>query len=141
MSGLLGLMLVSAAYRMGLYVSAYGLSTLRFYVSASMGLLMVIIGGYAWLGSRWKLSAVPHVAYLSLMGMALITNVVRPDSLIASVNLTRKDPDIQTVMNLGFDADSAVRRLGSKELVAQWESRQAKESKNWRGLSVSELRK
>lgn len=141
MSGLLGLMLVSAAYRMGLYVSAYGLSTLRFFVSASMGLLMVVIGGYAWLGSKWKLSAVPHVAYVSLMAMTLIVNLIRPDSLIASVNLTRKEPDVETVLNLGFDADSAVRRLGSGELVSQWESRQARISKNWRGLSVSELRK
>ena len=141
MSGLLGLMLASAAYRMGLYVSAYGLSTLRFYVSASMGLLMVIIAGYAWLGSKWKLSSVPHVAYVSLMGMVLVTNMIRPDSLIASVNLTRAQPDVDTVMNLGFDADASVRRLGSSELVAKWETRQANGSKNWRGLSVSELGK
>lgn len=141
MSGLLGLMLVSAAYRMSLYVSAYGLSTLRFYVSASMGLLMAILGGYAWLGSKWKLSTVPHVTYVSLMGMVLITNLVRPDSVIASVNLTRRQPDTETVLRLGYDADSAVRQLGSKELVEQWASRQSKASKNWRGLSVQELRK
>ncbi|MEI7576746.1 MAG: DUF4173 domain-containing protein [Armatimonadota bacterium] len=141
MSGLLGLMLVSAAYRMSLYVSAYGLTTLRFYVSAAMGLLMAVIGGYAWLGSKWKLSAVPHVTYISLMGMVLVTNLVRPDSLIAVVNLTRQQPDTATVLNLGFDADSDVRRLASKELVEQWAARQSKESKNWRGLSVQELRK
>jgi hypothetical protein len=106
-----------------------------------MGLLMAIIAGYAWLGSKWKLSAVPHVAYVSLMGMVLVTNMIRPDSLIASVNLTRAQPDVDTVMNLGFDADSAVRRLGSSELLAKWETRQANGSKNWRGLSVSELGK
>ena len=139
MSGLLGLMLISAAYRMGLYVAAYGLSTLRFYVSMSIGLLMVIIGGYAWLGSKWKLSAIPHVAYISLTGMVLVSNVLRPDRLIASVNLTRAQPDVQTVLNLGFDADSVVKELGSKELVGQWNARQDRAASNWRGLSVSEI--
>ncbi len=139
MSGLLGLMLVSAAYRMSLYVSAYGLSTLRFYVSMSIGFLLVVIGGYALLGSKWKLSAVPHVAYVSLMGMVLLTNVIRPDRLIASVNLTRKEPDVATVLGLDFDADSEVRRLGSKSVVDQWVDGRSKVSKNWRGLSVGEL--
>lgn len=139
MSGLFGLMLVSAAYRMGLYISAYGLSTLRFYVAMSIGFLFVLIGGYAFLGSKWRLSAVPHVAFVALMAMTLVINMIRPDRLIASVNLTRKEPDVATVLELGFDANSAVQTLGSKELVSKWNDAHKSKSKNWRGLSVSEL--
>ncbi|HRK21327.1 MAG TPA: DUF4173 domain-containing protein, partial [Fimbriimonadaceae bacterium] len=87
----LGVIMVSAWIRMGLYVEAYGLTALRLYVCATM---LWIGGVLAWL---W-LSVMSKRAQLFAPGAAAIgvltvfgLNMISPEATIARVNLIRSE--------------------------------------------------
>lgn len=87
--GLVGALLISAATRMGLYVSVYGLTELRLYTSAAMGWmagLIVVLGflvlrGQHGRAGRWMVG--------TAMAGVLVTTAINPDRTIAAVNLSR----------------------------------------------------
>ncbi len=139
MSGLLLCLLASATVRMSLYVQAYGLSPLRFYVCAGIVWLAAVILLYAHLGTRWKLSrfGLASVASAFVIGMAL--NIIRPDAVIASVNLSRtnaKDLDQSMIINAGADAWPALQSV-PQGLRTQWLNAFAETRRDWKSLSLS----
>lgn len=140
MASLLMLLLISAGYRMGLYIQAYGLTTLRFYTGAIMVWLLGVLGYYGFNGTKWKLSKIPSFFYASLIAMVSSINLIRPDSLIARVNLTRPEVDVNTVMALGHDADRSVQFYGTKDIQSRWANVESARTKNWKALTVSQLR-
>lgn len=92
---LTGLVLVSAAFRLGLYQQAYGWTQLRFYVLCSIAWLgLCLIAAAVTLAtdrSRW----LPHAAVILGLCVALGANLVGPQSFIAGQNVARAiDPSL-----------------------------------------------
>jgi hypothetical protein len=93
--------LISALYRMRLYVMEYGLTELRLYTSVFMGwLALVLLLLAAVLLAGPHLLRLPlglaldrrHFAFLALaagLGIWLIGNIISPDALIVRTNLAR----------------------------------------------------
>lgn len=92
--GLIGLVLVSAGKRMDLYVGAYGLSELRFYVSASMAWLasLLVLVAIAILGQ--KLNRLPRALGWSIATAIGLVSFSNPDRIIAEYNLNRTSGEI-----------------------------------------------
>ena len=92
--GLIGLVLISAGKRMELYVGAYGLSELRFYVSASMAWLaaLLVLVALAILGR--KLNRLPRSLGWSIAGAIALVSFANPDRIIAEYNLNRTSGEI-----------------------------------------------
>ncbi len=88
--GLTGVILVSAVVRMATYVDAYGLTRLRVFTTVFMVWIAFLL---AWLtrsvlsGSRQDFAR-PAVA--GLLATVLSLNLINPDGLIASYNLTHQ---------------------------------------------------
>lgn len=109
---LLGIIMVSAWVRMGLYVEAYGLTALRFYVSAAM---LWIGGVLAWLWTT-SLRRTPALFAPGAAGMGILAvfamNAMNPDARIASINLDRAnrtgDLDLGYLQTLSADAGPTI---------------------------------
>ncbi|MBA3257944.1 MAG: DUF4173 domain-containing protein [Gemmatimonadales bacterium] len=86
---LLNVMLVSALWRMRLYTAEYGLTELRFYTTAFMGWLVLVLGWFAATvlrGGAHRFGAGAVTAgFLTLATL----NLVNPDAVIARTNLGR----------------------------------------------------
>jgi hypothetical protein len=143
-------LLASSTHRLILYTNAYGLSTLRFYTGAGILWLGVAIGAYLYFAPRWKLTSVATSAYVALSLITMLCNVIRPDSVIAKVNLTRQTKqtlDVDLIRYLGADARPAIEKYGSKKLVEDFDattSRSGAEhdhdaSRSWATKSFSEI--
>lgn len=92
--GLVSLVLVSAGRRMQLYVDAYGLSELRFYVSISMlwlGLLLALVAGAI---GRERMSRLPRSLGWSVALAIGAVSMANPDRLIAEFNLNRTSGEV-----------------------------------------------
>lgn len=139
MSALLLCLLASATVRMSLYVNAYGLSPLRFYVSSAMVWLAIVVGMYAWMGVRWQLPKFGMTCVYSFLGIGVLLNVVRPDATIVSVNLSRKGSEVDQAMILesGADAWGAI-QSASPKLKEAWLTNFAEQKRNWKSLSFAE---
>jgi hypothetical protein len=86
---LLNIMLASALLRMRLYTLEYGLTELRFYTTAFMGWLVLVFGWFAATvlrGKRFKFASGAVTAALLIL---LTLNLLNPDAMIASTNLSR----------------------------------------------------
>lgn len=92
--GLIGLVLISAGKRMDLYVGAYGLSELRFYVSASMAWLaaLLVLVTLAILGR--KLNRLPRALGWSIAAAIGLVSFANPDRIIAEYNLNRTTGEV-----------------------------------------------
>jgi len=123
---LLGLMIVSAALRMKLYVHYYGLSTDRLYPLVFMVWLGVVLG---WLSltvlrgwNRPFLAGVAVSAFATLVGL----NISSPERIVATVNVARATTtsardslDVRYLTTLGGEAtDIAVKAV----LATSWSS-------------------
>jgi len=111
---LLDVMLASALYRMRLYTVEYGLTELRFYTTAFMGWLVLVLGWFAAtvLRGRRERFAPGAVAAAALLLVAL--NLLNPDALIARTNLARveagREVDAEYIAGLSADALPTIRR-------------------------------
>lgn len=140
-AGSLLMLLASAFYRMSLYVDAYGLSSLRIYVTAAMIWMALILALYFVFGLRWQLSRYGLAGVAAACFVALGVNVMRPDRLIASYNLSRHERvDVEHLAELGADAYPAIEASGNQALIDQWWRNFDGDAKDWKGGSVSELR-
>lgn len=105
---LLNVMLASALWRMRLYTLEYGLTELRFYTTAFMGWLVLVLG---WFGAtvlrdrRERFGFGAAAAGLFVLGGL---NLVNPDGLIAATNLARagRERPIDSAYLSGLSADA-----------------------------------
>jgi len=104
--GLTGLVLLSALWRMGLYISAYGLTEDRLYGTA----VMVWIAATLVVFSRTVIRDRPRGAAFGSLVAAVaalaVLNLANPPGLIARYNVTRSGgvPDFEHLTRLGGDA-------------------------------------
>lgn len=148
--GLLLMLMASAAFRLKLYVDAYGFTPLRFYVAAGMVWLLSLLFAYARFGTKWQLDKIGKFVYASMVGVTLGVNLARPDYWIARINLTRKeaqglDPDMITAA--GADAYSAILQFGntprnikgkSRTLLDEFLDNQRRRSHDWRDMTLAQ---
>lgn len=148
------LMLGSAAYRMTLYVTEYGLSFKR--ALTYWGMLMLAIFFTAALLKIWKTSF-SFFKVLFTVGIAgwLVLNFVNVDRVVARYNVTLYQQQQDAVMDLPYlawqsydtldileelpgDTQAYHYRSGTlAELIAQRRAQAAAEASDWRSWSVS----
>lgn len=88
---LTGVMVASAMKRMLLYVDAFGLTQLRFYTSAFMALVAVLLALYL-VTALWGRRRAFATGALLAAGLAVAgLNLANPDALIAGINLDRHE--------------------------------------------------
>jgi hypothetical protein len=111
---LLDVMLASALYRMRLYTVEYGLTELRFYTTAFMGWLVLVLGWFAATvlrGQRARFAPGAVVAAALVLGAL---NLLNPDAWIAGTNLARatagREVDARYIAGLSADALPTIRR-------------------------------
>lgn len=106
--GQVAALLLSAARRMSLYVDAHGLTELRYYTSATMAWLAVVIVGLIVFVVRNRSGRAGSWIVGTAMAAILITTVSNPDERIAEVNLARhsseRPVDLETLLDLGSGA-------------------------------------
>ena len=86
---LLDVMLASALFRMRLYTAEYGLTELRFYTTAFMGWLVLVLGWFGATVLRGRRERFGTGALLAGWLVLAGLNLGNPDAIIASVNLGR----------------------------------------------------
>jgi hypothetical protein len=101
--------MASAATRMRMYQAAYGLTEARFYGSALLVLLAVVVLLVTAALVRSRSEWIAPGAAAALFAWVLALNVVNPDALIARVNLDRWEDraaglDVSYVASLSADA-------------------------------------
>jgi len=148
--GLTALVLLSALWRMGLYVRAYGLTEDRVYGTA----VMLWIGATIAVFARTVLRGRPAgAAFGSVVAAALllgVLNLANPQAFIARYNLAHPGPrgaDVAHLARLGADAVPVlVSRLDQVAperrcaLVTELVGRQAAPEGDWRGWSLARAR-
>jgi len=105
---LVDLVAVSAWWRMRLYTSAYGLTADRFYATAFIIWIGVLLGWFAVTVRRERPEQFAFGTIVSGFALLALLNVVNPDRLIARVNLSRansgKELDVSYLSQLSADA-------------------------------------
>ena len=86
---LLDVMLASALLRMRLYTAEYGLTELRFYTTAFMGWLVLVLGWFVTTVLRGRRERFGTGALLAGWLVLAGLNLANPDAVIAGVNLDR----------------------------------------------------
>jgi hypothetical protein len=86
---LLDVMLASALIRMRLYTAEYGLTELRFYTTAFMGWLVLVLGWFAATVLRGRRSRFGTGALASGFLVLLALNLINPDAVMARTNVAR----------------------------------------------------
>ncbi|HWO87865.1 MAG TPA: DUF4173 domain-containing protein [Gemmatimonadales bacterium] len=143
------LVMLSAAYRMQLYVGAYGLTEDRLYGSALMLWLAIVAAGFGATVLRGHRRSFTRVVVGASFAVVGSLNVVNPDALIARVNLGRYEAgrplDAGYAATLGADAIPVLERaLGSLPaadrctLLNAWRGRQLPDG--WRSASYGLVR-
>ncbi|MFN7944668.1 MAG: DUF4173 domain-containing protein [Blastocatellia bacterium] len=148
---LVAVIMFSAVQRMRLYQQAFGLTELRFYTTAFMGWLALVLGwfGVTVLRGRRERFAFGAVAAGLLMIAAL--HVINPDAVIARHNLKRavegKGVDLNYLASLSADAAPAWREgLASLSetdqavLIGRLQPRWLNASTDWRSWNWSRAR-
>lgn len=123
---LLDVMLASALFRMRLYTESYGLTELRFYTTAFMGWLVLVLGWFGATVLRGRRERFGTGALLAGWLVLAALNLANPDAVIAGVNLDRaaagRPLDADYAAELSADALPAFRRglprLGTVEACA-----------------------
>ena len=105
---LVDLVAVSAWWRMRLYTSAYGLTADRFYATAFIIWIGIILGWFAVTIRRERPEQFAFGAIVSGFALLALLNAMNPDALIARVNLSRADAgkelDVSYLSHLSADA-------------------------------------
>ncbi len=97
--------LASASQRMALYIRAYGMSELRFYVGAAIAWLFLSLIWLLATNSFRKTNAFAFGALLSLYATVWVSVALNPDRLVATYNIERdKNLDIAYLCGLSCDA-------------------------------------
>jgi len=149
---LLFVIMASAWTRMGLYVEAYGLTTLGLYVLATMLWIGSVL---AWLMAtfvrRTPLAFAPGAAALGVLSV-FVLNWINPDGMTAAFNLERAvrtgNLDANYLGSLSLDAAPAIARSGHRvpeklqPAVASALKAMARDSgeRDWRSWTWSEHR-
>lgn len=144
--------MASAVQRMRIYQEGYGMTELRFYTVAFMGLIAVLV---AWFGAtvlRGHRERFASGAIVAGFASVLLLNVVNPDAIVARANVTRiaegRTFDARYVTGLSADAVptliDALEGLPSAERCAV-ASRLLDESRpeyggNWESMTLSRAR-
>jgi hypothetical protein len=151
-------LLVSAADRMRLYLTAFGLTEQRFYASAFMAWLGVV---FAWAGATLLRGRVAQFALGTLVSgwaWVLLMHAVNPDARIVNVNVARAarglELDAEYLAGLSTDAAPALVAHADTLLASQTAPRarcqlerafhhvalRADRAGDWRGWSLSRAR-
>lgn len=89
---LLLLIMVSALYRMWLYLQEFGLTELRFYATAFMVWLAIVLSWFAvTVLLRGRRNRFAYGALLSGFAAVILLNAVNPDAIIARANVSRME--------------------------------------------------
>ncbi len=106
-----GIVILSAFKRLSLYIDAYGMTTLRFYVIGFIILLaaLFVLVAVKFIGSKQE-QFFAFGTLLSVIAFLAVINLMNPDALIASVNLERYRAigkiDASYVAGLSSDAEA-----------------------------------
>lgn len=149
---LVGLIMLSALHRMSLYVEAYGLTQDRFYATAFMAWVGVVIVCFAATVLRDLRRLFAFGAVASGFTLLALLNTVNPDAIIARVNMSRveveRDLDTQYIQRLSADAAPELLRsldaLSQDDRCVVLESTQERLSRtrdrDWRSWNVARWR-
>jgi hypothetical protein len=120
---LIGVVLVSAIWRLGLYQQAYGWTDIRFYVVAAIVWLAIGAAACLFAVIRDRVSALPKFMAGAGLAVALACNVIGPQSFVTAQNLQRViDPSLVPPGGFnGLDADY-ITRLGADGLNVLFDS-------------------
>lgn len=95
MVGLVFVIIASGLHRMGLYLSAYGLTELRVYTTAFMLWLAAVFAWFAWTVLRGRRERFTFGALTAAVETVVLLHVANPDALIVRVNASRHDAPVQ----------------------------------------------
>ncbi|HSU13893.1 DUF4173 domain-containing protein [Longimicrobium sp.] len=95
MVGLVFVIIASGLHRMGLYLSAYGLTELRVYTTAFMLWLAAVLGWFAWTVLRGRRERFAFGALTAGVEMIVLLHVASPDALIVRVNASRHESPVR----------------------------------------------
>ena len=105
---LVDLVAVSGIWRMRLYVSSYGLTVDRFYATAFMVWIAILLGWFAFTVLRDRCERFAFGAVLSGFGLLAFLNLLNPEAHIARVKLDRlregREFDVSYIQLLSADA-------------------------------------
>lgn len=149
------IVIISAFKRLSLYIDAYGMTMLRFYVAAFIGLLLV---WFILLAIKFiKTKREEFYTFSGLISIALflvVMNLVNPDAFIARYNLEQYNQngkiDASYIRELSADATPVVIEMYNKVDVADKEimreilqkQKEALETHqdNWQSMNLSRAR-
>ncbi|HEX6750949.1 MAG TPA: DUF4173 domain-containing protein [Longimicrobium sp.] len=89
MVALVFVIIASALHRMGLYLSAYGLTELRVYTTAFMLWLTAVFAWFGWTVLRGRRERFAFGALTAAVETVVLLHVANPDALIVRVNAAR----------------------------------------------------
>jgi hypothetical protein len=147
--GMMLVLLVSAAERMRLYVDAYGWTELRFYTSAAMVWLAVVVASLAPTVLAGRRDRFPFVSLASALVLVAVLNAVNPAARIVTANArmaaSGRPFDAAYASRLGTDAVPALVEalprlpLGARETARGLilDRERSRETDGWRGWSWS----
>ncbi|MFA6241393.1 MAG: DUF4173 domain-containing protein [Candidatus Hydrogenedentales bacterium] len=107
--------MASALHRMALYTSVYGLTTLRFYTTAFMFWLAMVLLWFLAVILRGQRERFLFPAVASACACVLVFNAINPERIIVDVNTSRAKAvdefDIEYLLTLSNDATPALAEL------------------------------
>jgi uncharacterized protein DUF4153 len=151
MVGLVFVIIASALHRMGLYLSAYGLTELRVYTTAFMLWLTAVFGWFCWTVLRGRRERFAFGAVTAAVETVVLLHVANPDALIVRVNAGRVEAPVRFdalyAASLSGDAvPGLLRRLDAvppdgrcdvaRRLLHDWSGR----DEDWRSWSLGRSR-
>lgn len=152
MVGMSCVLLVSACYRMSLYVGTFGLSFKRFLTYWGMGILALLFAAAIWKVWHPAWRFFPVALTISVAGWLLL-NFCNVDYLVARYNVDRYLRQETAVMNydyliteLSYDALGPLSDLSGEfggaldELIAQRQAQARADASDWRTWSLSAAR-
>ena len=149
------IVIVSASKRLALYINAYSLTELRFYVAIFIMLLLVwfIILAFKFIKSKQE-QFFAFGVLLSVIASLVAVNVINPDAFIARSNMEQYDltgkVDMNYVARLSADAEpwkiELFKKLGgeNKEMMKvklqKEKDKLQKSSADWQSANISRVR-
>lgn len=143
--GLVAVIMESALARMRLYVDAYGLTADRFYATAFMVWIGVVLAWFAWTVLFGDERRFAFGAVLTGLGVLAVLNLVNPHARIAAANLARAEQgqslDVAYLGRLSADAVPRVSRAlpflppvdrcALVERLGRWSGRNQGDWRSW----------
>ena len=139
---LLSVVMASAAWKMKLYMEAFSLSTLRIYVAAALAWFGAV---YVWFASTTLRERANRFAWGAVVLLGIFVaglNILNPDRLVASWNVSRgTSVDWSYLTGLSDDASSVIEREWDRippDAREAWNLRRPNEF-DWRTANWSEI--